>query len=76
MELEESICLTSVSTTKSQSSRQYGTKTKTEVQTNGTKIESPKINPCTYGHLIFDKRGKIYNGEKTISGQPLVKESN
>ena len=22
------------------------------------KIESPKINPCTYGYLIFDKRGK------------------
>ena len=46
------------------------------------KIESPEINPCTYGHLIFDKEGKIYNGEKTISltsgagktGQPLVKE--
>ena len=31
------------------------------------KIESPEINPCIYGHLIFDKRGKIYNGEKTIS---------
>ena len=46
------------------------------------KIESPEINPCTYGHLIFDKEARIYNGEKTISltsgagktGQLLVKE--
>ena len=46
------------------------------------KIEIPEINPHTCGHLIFDKRARIYNGEKTISltsgaekiGQPLVKQ--
>ena len=35
--LEESICLISDSTTKPQSSRLYGTGTKTEIQINGTK---------------------------------------
>ena len=82
MKLEESTCLTSGSTTKPQSSRQYGTGTKTEIQINGTKQKVQRSIHTPMDTLSSTKEARIYNGEKTIfitsgavkTGQPLVKE--
>ena len=82
MEMKESTCLTSGSTPKPQSLRQYGTGTKTEILVNGTKQKAQRYTHTPMDTLSLTKEARIYNGEKTISlatgagktGQPLVKE--
>ena len=82
MELEESTCLTSDYTTKLQSSRQYDTGTKTEIQINGTIQKAQRKIHAPMDTFSLTKEARIYNGENTISltsgagktGKPLAKE--
>ena len=63
MRLEESTFLTSDYTTKLQSSRKYGTGTKTEIQTNGTREKAQKETHEPKGTLYMTREAKLYNGE-------------
>ena len=82
MELEESTFLTSDYTTELQSSGQYGTGIKTEIQISGTKQKAQRENHVHVDTLSLAKDAKINSGEKTIylssgagkTGQPCVKE--
>ena len=81
MELEESTCLTSGSTTKPQSSRQYVLAQRQKYRSM-EQNRKPRDKSTHMDTLSLTKEARIYNGVKTISltsgagktGQPLVKE--
>ena len=82
MELEEPTFLILDYTMKPQSSREYGSGTKTEIQVNGTKQPRDRQIHAPMDTLSLTKEAKIYNGEKILSlksgagktGQSHVKE--
>ena len=82
MELEESSAQTSDYTTKQQSSKPYGTGTKTEIQISGTGQKAQNSTHALTANQSMTKEARIYNGEKTApsingsgkTGQPHGKE--
>ena len=82
MELEESTFLTSDYTTKLESLRQYGSGTKIDIQTNGTRQKVQRFIHTPMGTLFFTNKATIHNGAKITSsikgagktGQLHVKE--
>ena len=82
MELEESTYLTSDYTAKLQSSRQYGTGTKRDIQISGTKQKAQRYIHTPMDTLSLKKNARISDGEKTTclksgagkTGQPPIKE--
>ena len=81
MELEESTCLTSDYTTKSQSSKQYGIGTKKygsmeqkrKPRDKSTNLWSPYLRQRRQGYTMEKKTSSLTSGVGK-TGQPLMKE--